>query len=729
MDLSAEVFRRLADSAPDGILTIDGQSRILYANAAAERIFGHPVERLVGMRLTELIPERLRERHLEGLRRVLETGERRIPWNGVELPALHRDGREIAVEVSFTQYFDDGEPYFSGFVRDISGRRQVERRRDAGLAVAHVLANSPSEDYAIPPILEAVCEGFGWAVGEFWGVEGNLLRWLHFWYRPHLDLDAWMRVSENRTFSRGVGLAGRTWERLRISWVDDLDAEADASRARAARLCGLQTAIGVPIVIEQELCGVMEFFTRERLPRDAETVQTLQAIGSQVGQFLKRRRAESRLAEILAKERGARREAEGARRRAAFLAESAVILDSSLDYEETLANVVRLSVPMLADYCVLYLVEEGQPRRVGFAHSDPEQDELVRGLGDVAPPDLESEGLFARALRSGAPLLLPKIDEQLIEEVANDRSHAEILRRLNPHSGMFVPMTAGDEVVGALAFATTDSGRVYGETDLELALELARRAALAVANARLYREARLAAQARDQLLAVVSHDLRNMLNTVALRSQLVAERSIRGSIEGPPDHELVGSIVRSVHEMGRLLDDLLEIGRTEAGRPTLRLEAIDPHELVESSIEMLRPTAEGKLALEVEGGAMAPAVRADRERILRVLSNLISNAIKFTPIGGRVTLRVEPGDKDVVFAVEDTGPGISEADRERVFERFYRGEGARESGSGLGLAIAKSLIEAHGGEIWVESEEGAGATFFFTLPVARPDAAMQAEVG
>lgn len=260
----------------------------------------------------------------------------------------------------------------------------------------------------------------------------------------------------------------------------------------------------------------------------------------------------------------------------------------------------------------------------------------------------------------------------------------------------------------------SDSGRRYDETDLALAEELARRAALAIENARLFTEAQRATRARDEMLGVVAHDLRNPLNTITMGAELLLEVI---PSERAMERRHAEIVRRAADRMNRLIQDLLDVRRMDEGRLT-----VDPHpepvaSVVGDAVEMLRPLAAASaLTLEGELAADLPRVLVDPARVQQVFSNLLGNAIKFTPGGGHITLRAERASGEVRFAVTDTGPGIPTDQVPHIFGRFWQGNRGDRRGIGLGLAIAKGIVEAHGGRIWVESRLGEGSTFFFTVP-------------
>ena len=269
--------------------------------------------------------------------------------------------------------------------------------------------------------------------------------------------------------------------------------------------------------------------------------------------------------------------------------------------------------------------------------------------------------------------------------------------------------------MGALVLATLGEARRYHAADLEAAEELARRASIAVDNVRLYNEAREAVLAREDLLAIVSHDLRNPLGVVLASSALLLKSSL------PPDKDerarrQVEAIQRAGNRMNRLIRDLLDFASIQGGRLSVNLRPHDAAAVVAAVTEALEPLAVAKQLRLVSEADAELRVSCDHDRVVQLFSNLVGNAIKFTPEGGCITVRATKDGADVRFAVTDTGPGIPTVEMPHLFDRYYQAQRRNREGIGLGLSIARGIVEAHGGRIWVESEEGRGSTFYFTLP-------------
>lgn len=231
--------------------------------------------------------------------------------------------------------------------------------------------------------------------------------------------------------------------------------------------------------------------------------------------------------------------------------------------------------------------------------------------------------------------------------------------------------------------------------------------------ARMYAQAQEAVHAREEVLKVVSHDLRNPLNTIAMCASFMLDAPM-------PENERakhLGIIRRAVDRMNRLIQDLLDVARLEARRLSINPVALSVDAVLAEAEETLRPlAAERSLTLKVESPPERPRITADSGRVLQVLSNLVGNAIKFTPAHGQITIRAERVERAVVFSVSDTGAGIPPAQLDRIFGRFWQGDPNDRRGIGLGLAISKGIVEAHNGRIWVESKVDVGTTFYFTIP-------------
>jgi PAS domain S-box-containing protein len=423
----------------------------------------------------------------------------------------------------------------------------------------------------------------------------------------------------------------------------------------------------------------------------------------------------------LAAERAARAEAEAAQRRLEFLSEAGALAATSLDYETTLTSVAHLAVPFLADWCTVYVLDDGgQVRRVAVACANPEHERLAEQLRRFQPSPTSPNSRVASVLASGRPELIEEIPESYVESIAQSPEHLSIMRQLGFRSSMTVPLAARGSVLGAVAFFTADSARRYGQVDLALAEELARRCALAVDNARLYRRAQEAIRLRDDVLAAVSHDLKGPLTAIAGQAQLIQRRLAQPeALELADMDEALDRIKRATGRLSALVNELLDVARLQAGRPLqLHLRTTDLVELARRMADEWQETAPHH-RVRVETDLLSLVGTWDQFRLERVLDNLLGNAVKYSPRGGEIVLSVaEDGDR-AILTVRDQGIGIPAADLPRVFERFHRGANVarRTRGSGIGLSGARQIVEQHGGTITVESQERVGSAFTVQLPL------------
>jgi PAS domain S-box-containing protein len=403
-------------------------------------------------------------------------------------------------------------------------------------------------------------------------------------------------------------------------------------------------------------------------------------------------------------------------KRLSLLATAGPLLAASIDYDETLGAIARLVVPAAADLSTLELLQEGGAFRTVVAHhGDPSKQRLVDTLLGITTPDRLPESVGA-VIESRQPQLLDATPE-FLRAGLSEPAYRELLAELNATSSILVPMVLRGRVVGVLRLVMAGSGRKYTDEDLPLAQEIATQASLAIQGAGLYRAAQVAIRARDNLLAVVCHDLRNYLSTISLGADMLAAPGPSG--ERHPGQKQVEAIKRSASLVNRLIDSLRDATMIETGHFTIDAKVDDVAQLVDEAVKTLEPQTERRsLRLIVQLDGRLPALHCDRPRVLQIIANLVGNAIKFSAKGGEVRIAAKPAGDAVCFSVSDTGSGIPDNELAHVFERHWSGGQDTPNGTGLGLFIAKGITEAHGGAIWAESQVGVGSTFSFTLPVA-----------
>jgi signal transduction histidine kinase len=427
-----------------------------------------------------------------------------------------------------------------------------------------------------------------------------------------------------------------------------------------------------------------------------------------------------RLDRIRERDRAARAEAEAAARRSRFLAEASRALSASLDHEKTLANLAALAVPTIADYCLIHVVEEdGAIRQIAAAHADPEKEALLRELARRLMPDPDNPAsVVARVLRRREPELIANVPPRWVEEITEDLEVRRIDRELGARSALVIPLISHGDAFGAITLAFSESGRLYSPEDLDLAEELARRAALAVENARLYEAALAASKAKSDFLAVMSHELKTPLTTIVACTDLL-EAEIAGPLTQDQRDQL-GHVLASALHLLQLIDEILSFSRMEAGREKVHLERVELGALASEAAGLIRPVAQDRgLQFRVEGPAQPQPIETDPPKVRQILLNLLSNAVKFTETG-EVVLGVSVEGPWAVFRIRDTGIGIPPEHQDRIFEAFWQVEQSavrRVGGTGLGLSVARRLCRMLGGDVTVESTPGRGSTFTVRLPL------------
>ncbi len=332
--------------------------------------------------------------------------------------------------------------------------------------------------------------------------------------------------------------------------------------------------------------------------------------------------------------------------------------------------------------------------------------------GADKPLPLE-HGLASKSIRTGLPLLLDDVDSDPTNAPASPETRSQIS----------VPIRRGSEVIGVINLESPQPG-AFATTEFESAVRLADHAAIAIANARLYEEVRRANEAKSEFVSIVSHELKTPMTSIKGYTDLLIKGA--GGPLNDIQQKFLGTVRSNVDRMSTLVGDLLEISRIETGRLKLDIRPVSMAAVVEETLRTTqREIEEKQQALDVAVPDDLPPVMGDRARLIQVMTNLVSNAYKYTPTGGHIFISAQPklngSPGFVMCSVKDTGVGISKEDQAKLFTKFFRsGDPAvREvPGTGLGLSITKSLIELHGGEIWVESQVGQGTTFAFTVPVA-----------
>jgi signal transduction histidine kinase len=612
---------------------------------------------------------------------------------------------------------------FSGWLSRRAARRERARagaetaveRIGRLQAVTAALSATLTRDQVAEVILShgiaAVGASAGWIV--LLAEDGRALRVLRSVGLPTGILERWAHFPEDDPTS--ISDAARTGEMVVLASPSEALARYP-NTADAISLTGNAAWVAAPLRVHGRIVGALGLSfaaARSFSQSDRELIET---IARQCAQALERAR-------LYEAELAAHQAAEEARRRLAFLASASRLLASSLDYEHTLQQVAGLAVPELADWCIVDLVErDGSVRRVAVVHADPARRhlalELQRRYPRLAP---RARHTLRRVIDSGEPWLDPEVAEERFVAEARDPEHLALLRGLGFAGEIVVPVTGRDRVLGAITLVASTPARRFGEEHLTLAEELAQRCGLAVESAMLYQEAKNAVQARDEFLSIASHELRTPMTSLRGHAQLLRRTLERAPLDPERIRQQADAIVQASDRLTALIQDLLDVSRIRTGRLDLRLGEFDlgafVRELVARHEEQIDRTH--RFRLDMPDGPR-PVV-ADADRIEQVLTNLLDNAVKYSPGGGEVAVALRLDGGLAHLSVRDQGIGVPETALERVFEPFGRAPNAEASqvpGMGLGLFICRSIVERHGGRMWAESPgEGLGTTLLVELPL------------
>jgi len=710
-----ESSRVIAETASDAIITINEDSTILFVNRAAVNIFGYSPEEMLGAELTMLMPGYLRHLHRAGLNQYLETGKKHIPWEAVELPGLHKSGKEISLELSFGEFRRNGQRFFTGIARDITRRKQDERRLVVQHATAAILANAASLAEAAPKILEEICKRLSWQVAAFWSVDSQkkelqcIANWRH---QASADVAEFEKQSQQQRFSPGEGLPGKIWERNEPIWVADFAADQNFSRSSVATRANLHTAFGFPIVLGGEVLGVIELFSEELRDIDEATIETLAAIGSQMGQFIERKNVDRQRIDALASAYEARVEAEALSKQLAALQRITDAILAHLSIEEVISESLnRIREVLNVDTVAILLLRAEGDELIAWAAQGLEE-EVEMGVRIPV-----GKGFAGRVIAQQQPII--------IEDVSQADVYNPLLRQKGIKSLLGVPLFVEGRPIGVLHVGKLEFAH-FRDDDVQLLQLAADRIALAIENARLYQversaraEAEGANRAKDEFLTTLSHELRTPLTPIIGWVHIMQH----GVLSEADYVKALSVIDRNAYTLKRLINDLLDMSAILSGKMRIEETQVLLAAILAESVETMHSFARDSkitLSLQITDDAAALMIKGDQSRLNQTFCNILQNAIKFSSAGESVKILYETSESEAIIRIKDQGEGIPADFLPHVFERFRQADSSRTrayGGLGLGLALVRSFVEAHGGTIEALSEgPGKGSVFTIRLP-------------
>ncbi|MDX2096983.1 MAG: PAS domain S-box protein [Leptolyngbyaceae cyanobacterium bins.59] len=683
-----QTLEALIHASPLAITVLDPTGHVSIWNPAAERIFGWSAQEVIG-RPMPTIPL---ERQAEFLRNIAVTLEG-MPLSGMETCRRRKDGSLVQVGIWTALLKDDrGETsQIMSIVADITERKQAQAERD------RLLSQLETERARLKAVLWQMPAGVIIAEAPSGKVVlGNeqVHQILRQPFTPAEGLQDHNRYEGFHPDGQVYRLEDWPLSRSLLFGEVVTDEEIEILRGDGTR--GVINVSAAPI--------------RDPGGQVVAAVTTFYDIT-------------------------ARKRAEEADR---FLAQVSRVLTASLDYELILHNLAQSLLPFLGDYCLICnLTDRDHLQILTTAYRDGTTDGELKAWVAKNPPQAPNrQGPLQQVLKTGHTVLLLEFETDFGRQILSEEPVRDIYSQFPPRSMMMVSMVARGRILGAIVLVMATSGRSYQARDLEVAQEVAQRSALAVDHARLYREAQEANRMKDEFLTILSHELRSPLNAILgwsqiLQTRQLSEAKVRRALE---------TIERNARTQTQLVDDLLDVSRIIRGELRLKPKLVRLTALVDGAIETVRPTAIAKNIQLLTYLSPTGTVVGDPDRLSQVIWNLLSNALKFTPEGGRVEVHLTRSireDSEIIppqslipnptpssyacITVTDTGQGISPDFLPHVFERFRQADSTTTrsySGLGLGLAIVHHLIELHGGAVEASSPGlGQGATFKVILPL------------
>lgn len=745
---SEEKYRIVAETATDAIISIDEQSTILFINRAATRIFGYEIEQMIGQSLTMLMPEYLRHLHTAGHERYLKTGKKHLNWEHVEVPALHRDGHEFPLELSFGEFSKNNKHVFIGIARDVTSRKLAEEAARTANELFEIVARTTNDaiwDWNLSTNKLSWNDG----VKTLFGYESEQISDSIDWWYEHLHPEDRDRIV--KSINRVIDSGEQQWsDEYRFIKADGSFAEVSDKgfvirdgTGNPIRMLGGMTDIAERKRSEEILQRYRLLSEKARdivwmLCPDGQIVEVNQAAVEAYGysreellQMNVRQLRESSTLSSLGED--LRKAKEGTHFETVHVRKDGTTFPVEITANGADFGGERLIMSILRD-----VTERKQAEEIIRRTQVRLESVLEAGLAgtffwnisnDLVITDENMMRYFSlseKALTEGVALaeVLPAVHEEdrmrvsdALTEAIEETGIYQIEYRVNHSDGNARWLSARGTVQhDNLGNAIELTGFAVDITRIKEAEEERERLLQSEQAAR--EEAERANRLKDEFLATLSHELRTPLNAILGWSQMLQ----KSNLDEAAVKRATGTIERNARAQSQLIDDILDVSRIITGKLRLDVRAVDLASVISAAVDAARPAAEAKnIRLQTLIDPQAAHISVDPDRLQQVIWNLLSNAIKFTPKDGRVQVRLERVNSHIEIVVSDTGVGIKPEFLPFVFERFRQSDGSmtrRHGGLGLGLAIVRQLVELHGGTVSVESKgEEQGTTFIVSLPL------------
>jgi PAS domain S-box-containing protein len=655
-----ELLQVTLSSVGDAVIATDVQGRVSFLNPTAEQLLGWTNQDAAGRSLNDIfqiINERTRLPADDPCQKVLQTG--RVVGLANHTVLISRDGTERPIDDSAAPIRDE-QGTVRGVVvvfRDATAQRRTQEINERFAAIVE-----HSDDAIISKRLDGTITSWNAAAERLYGYTAQ----------EALGQPISMIVPpEKRAELEGIMRRLRSDERI------------DHLETVRMRRDGTRVDVSLTISLIKDAYG--------------------KAIGA------------SKIARDVTEQKKTHAALERSEEHATFLSDASKPMAAIVDVGSSMQRLARLCAPRFADWCAIYLLDDQRESQlVACAHGDPQKEPLLTEISTRYRPDWRGPTISGRVLASGQAEFLPDVPQSHLDSVTRDARHRELIEALGPRSVIVVPLESRGRTIGVIGLARTDGRKPFDVDEFEIAQELARRAATAIDNSRLYDELRSADRQKDDFLAMLAHELRNPLAAIDYATHL--------SRVSPEQADNANDIIhRQVRQLSRLIDDLLDVSRITRNKIELQKERIDAATLINRAAGTARPLVEEqkhRFDVDVAPGEMP--LFADPTRVEQIIVNLLTNAAKYTPQGGHITLKAYPENDQIVVKVIDSGIGIPREMLPRVFELFTQVNpqiDRTKGGLGIGLTVVRRLAEMHSGTVSATSEGlGKGSEFTVRLP-------------
>lgn len=705
-------LRHVIDSVPGLVSYIDREYRYVFVNRRYSEWFRKPREYFLGKTVADILGA-------DTFESVKPSVDRAFSGETTTLDRYHQYAAEAPKYVRTTIVPDRGpDDQIKGavvVVEDISDRkraedaeRELQRQLTLLIEASHSLLASPDNPNVLRTILGLAKRFIEADAYSVWRTQGG---------------DAWYMAAQEGLSADYNPIAFGSADTLPAGQpfvAENVDADPILQvRREAHKAEGIASMITVPLRINNEVSGTLVFYYRR--PHRFSTLET--QVATALGNLAA---AAITSADLYEREAQMRRVAEFNEQRSAFLAEAGEILSSSLDFDRTLSALAELAVPRFADCAAVEVMDpSGETRRVALKHCNPAKVEFVTDFRRRFPP--LAGDIVQMAMRTGVSKLIEDVPDEVLVQRARSPEHLEALRYFGIRSVILAPLIANGRKFGLLTFVSAESGRRYTQADLAFAEELARRAATAIDNARLFAESTEAQNALrvanadlsranedlNQFAYSASHDLQEPLRMLVIYSQLLTRK--HACLLDKEAKDYLGYIVDGARRMELLINDLLAYMQV-VNTTQVPAQPVDATKALRRVLETLAVSiSESQACIHWDP---LPPLAVQEFHLIQLFQNLISNAIKYrSERPPNINISCHREGEQWKICVQDNGIGIPAEFRDQVFKLFKRlHDQEKYPGTGIGLAICQKIIERYGGKIWIESAPESGATVCILLP-------------